>query len=323
MKFISSYFLFCVFLSISLFAQQVDSVKSKPQLENYVRLTYENDFFSATDRYYTQGINFAFIHPIVRFSPASLALIRLNKRALNYYGLSFTQDCFTPRSIRYDTINYLERPYAATFFVSHTLTSINPEKKLLLQTQVDLGIIGPCARCEDEQKAIHKGLLNIRPLGWENQVKSDYIINYRIKIEKGIWMQRNTELMANAVMRVGTIYTDVGFGLNARIGFFSPYFNSLGLQKNAKTHIFKMFGVFKLNGKLVGYNATMQGGVFDETSVLKVPNDNINRFVLDGLAGVVIAYKRVSLEYSKTFLTPEFKGGLDHGWGRCVITVCF
>ena len=112
-------------------------------------------------------------------------------------------------------------------------------------------------------------------------------------------------------------------GLFTRIGFFSPYFNDLGLQKNAVKNKFKLYGVFKLNSKLVGYNATLQGGLFNTKSVLTVSENRINRLVIEGLAGVVVAYKRVSLEYSKTLLTPEFDGGLFHGWGKCIITVCF
>ena len=129
---LKKYYILLFILSIfQLFSQNVDTISSKPKLENYIRLNYDNDFFSATDRYYTQGINLTIIHPIARYSPISRLLIPLNKKALNYYGLIFTQDCFTPRSIRYDTINYFERPYAATFFVSHFLTSINSSKKTL------------------------------------------------------------------------------------------------------------------------------------------------------------------------------------------------
>ena len=323
MKLKKYYILLFIIFSVHSFSQNSDTIISKPKLENYIRLNYDNDFFSATDRYYTQGINLTLVHPIIRYSPISWSLIKLNEKALNYYGLIFTQDCFTPRSIRYDTINYLERPYAATFFVSHFLTSINSTKKTLLQTQVDLGFIGPCAKCEEEQKAIHKALVNIRPLGWENQVKTDVIINYRAKFEKGLLIQKNFEFMANTSMRLGSLYTDLGLGLYMRLGFFSPYFNDLGLQKNAIKNKFKLYGVFKINSKIVGYNATLQGGLFDNKSVLTVPNNKVNRFVGDGLAGVVIAYKRLSLEYSKTILTPEFRGGLFHGWGKCVITVCF
>ena len=323
MKLKKYYILLLISFTFKLFSQNSDTLILKQKLENYIRLNYDNDFFSATDRYYTQGINLTIIHPVIRYSPISKALVALNKKALNYYGLIVTQDCFTPRSIRYDTINYLERPYAATFFVSHFLTSINSSKKTLLQTQIDLGVIGPCAKCEDEQKAIHKALLNIRPLGWENQVKTDLIVNYKVKFEKGILIKKNIEFVANSTLRIGTLYSDLGLGLFTRIGFFSPYFNDLGLQKNAVKNKFKLYGVFKLNSKLVGYNATLQGGLFNTKSVLTVSENRINRLVIEGLAGVVVAYKRVSLEYSKTLLTPEFDGGLFHGWGKCVITVCF
>ncbi len=110
-----------LFLSISshyLFSQKEDSLIQQARLENYIRINYDNDFFNATDRYYTQGIKLSFIHPIVKYSPLSYALIQINKNALNYYGLHIEQDCFTPRSIRYDTIPYGERPYAAVF-LSH------------------------------------------------------------------------------------------------------------------------------------------------------------------------------------------------------------
>lgn len=323
MKIIYCFFLLMFISSSYLFSQESDSITIPKKLENYVRLNYDNDFFEATDRYYTQGIQFTIIHPVIKYSPLSYSLIRLSKNALNYYGLQFEQDCFTPRSIRYDSIHYNERPFAATFFISHSLSSINTSKKILLQTQLDLGIIGPCARCEDEQKAIHRSLVNIQPLGWENQIKSDYIINYKAKFEKGFFNSTHFDFMGNATARLGTLYTDVALGLHSRIGFFSSYFKNLGLEKNATTNKFKLYGVFKLNARLVGYNATLQGGLFNTESILKVPNNTIDRFVADGLAGVVVAYKRVSLEYSKTFITPEFKGGLDHGWGKCVITVCF
>ena len=95
-----------------LFSQNDSSLISN-KLENYVRLSYDNDFFEATDRYYTQGIQLTVIHPIIKYSPLSYALIRLNKNAANYYGLQFEQDCFTPRSIRYDSIPFGERPFAS------------------------------------------------------------------------------------------------------------------------------------------------------------------------------------------------------------------
>lgn len=318
-------FLFLLFKNLAF--SQVDSVTAAPgKLENYIRFTYDNDLFSQMDRYYTQGIMLDFIHPVIKYSPVSYALIRLNKTALNYYGLHVEQDVFTPKSITYmgGTVYYGEQPFAATFFVSHTLASLNPQKKLSLKTQLDLGIIGPAAKGKEEQTAIHKATNNDRPLGWNNQVAQDVIINYGATFEKGIINARYFEFISSASVRLGTLYTDAGIGLNARLGLFTPYFNNLGLAKNTHgKNRFKAYVFGRLNGKAVGYNATLQGGVFNTNSVYTIPPGHVTRLVGDAWYGIVLAYKRVSIEYTKAFVTPEFKNGLDHGWGRCVITVCF
>lgn len=324
MKHFLYFFLLCSLYS-GLISQERDSLLAPVKLENYIRLQYDNDFFSATDRYYTQGIGLTFIHPIIKYSPISYALIRLKKQALNYYGLQIVQDCFTPKSIRYDTLNYLERPFAATFYVTHTLNSLLPEKKMALQTQVDLGVIGPCARCEDEQKAIHRSLVNIQPLGWENQLKTNYLINYNLKFERGLFNKKHREIIGQTALRVGTFYTDLSLGLTGRMGFFSPYFSNLGMDKYStyRKSNFQFYGILKGNVKAVAYNATLQGGLFNDQSVYTVSDSRITRVVVEGMAGFVLTYKRIGLEYSKFYLSPEFKEGLEHHWGKCVITVCF
>ncbi|MCD6067168.1 MAG: hypothetical protein K0S33_1994 [Bacteroidetes bacterium] len=315
-----------VFFSAPAFSQ-ADSSTLQPKTENYFRFTYDNDFFSATDRYYTQGIQLVFIHPVVKHSPFSKTLIPLGKTARNYYGFQLEQDCFTPRSIRHEEIFYGERPFSATFFISHLLRSLDLLKKRSLTTQLDMGVIGPCARCEDEQKAIHKALVNIYPQGWEHQIKNDVILNYRTSFEKGLINTRHFELMGNTSARIGTLYTDIGLGLHFRLGILNPYYANPGLSKapysKNTNRIFSTYVYLRTNARLVGYNATLQGGLFNQESVYTVPSGDVSRIVADGIAGIVIVFKRVSLEYSKAYVTSEFTGGLDHGWGRCVITLCF
>ncbi len=313
-------FLFFVGLSLSL-VSQTEILPIAPAQENYFKFNYENDFFSETDRYYTQGIQLSFIHPIVRYSPFTKALFKLNN-AINYSGIHAQQDCFTPKSIRIDTIMFGERPYTGTALISHSINSLKKEKKLLLQTQLDLGGIGKCARCEDEQKAIHKATNNNRPLGWQYQLANDFVINYRTKLEKGIVYKRNFELMLNGNLRAGTLYTDLGTGLNARIGFFDPYFNNLGLSNDPASRKFKIYGVVKANAKLVGYNATLQGGMFSK-DLYVIDADNVERFVFTGTAEIVVAFKRFSITYTRTYITQEYHTGVDHGWGGIYFTAAF
>jgi hypothetical protein len=50
-----------------LFSQTSDSTAIPKKLESYIRFKYDNDFFSATDRYYTQGIQLSVIHRVIKY----------------------------------------------------------------------------------------------------------------------------------------------------------------------------------------------------------------------------------------------------------------
>ncbi|MDQ3047885.1 MAG: lipid A deacylase LpxR family protein [Bacteroidota bacterium] len=311
--------------SLNLSAQSDSAAKQKNQFpsDRYFRFNYDNDFFSATDRYYTQGIYIDLVMPVIRHSPFSKVLIRLNKKADNYYGITLRQDGFTPRSIRYDSLVIGERPYASLFFVTHTLASVNQEKMLKLCTSLDLGVMGPDAKGEEEQKAIHKALDNIQPLGWENQIANDYVINYNARIEKGLIQKTYFDFSLSGEGRLGSMYTDLAAGGLLRVGFLQPYFANLGLTKQKDQRKFQCYVFAKGNIKAVGYNATLQGGVFNRNSIHTLPAKDITRVVATGYLGFVVAYKRLSLEYTKAYISPEFRNGLFHGWGHCVIAVCF
>jgi hypothetical protein len=317
-----SFFFAFLFVSLVSVAQTDSIVKTLDKTNHYFSFNYDNDFFTATDRYYTQGVYFDLIAPFIRKSPLSYLLIPLNKRSQRYYGLSARQDCFTPGSIRYDTLNYLDRPYAATMYLSHYLISIDELKKRRFTTKLDLGIIGPCAVCEQEQKGIHHALVNIQPLGWENQLSTDYIVNYSAGIEQGFITSNYFEAIALGDLRAGTIYDDASLGLMFRTGFMASYFKQLGIIKNAKKNKLQLYLFAKGKTKFVGYNATMQGGLFSK-DIHTLPDASITRYVLQGTYGIVFAYKRFSMEYTKVYESPEFLNGRYHGYGHCNLTFCF
>jgi hypothetical protein len=301
-------------------AQVKDSIPQK--VENYFRYNYDNDFFSATDRYYTQGIRFELILNAFKHNPVSALLPRLNKNTKNYYGIAFERDGFTPRSIRHDSVYYGERPYAGTTFLSSFRYSVDTLKKQRLFSQLDLGIIGPASLGKEEQQYIHRKLKNIQPLGWQHQVANDIVVNYTLQYEKGIFMRKGIELIGMAEVRAGTLYDDASIGGTLRVGRMQPYFNNLGLSKVGNKR-FQWYLFARGRVKAVGYNATMQGGVFNKSSEYTLRDSEITRIVGLGYVGVVIAYKRVSLEYTKAYISREFVTGLEHGWGHCNVSVCF
>ncbi|HEY0029383.1 MAG TPA: lipid A deacylase LpxR family protein [Bacteroidia bacterium] len=291
--------------------------------DRYIRHNYENDFFTATDRYYTQGVYLELILPVFKKSLLAKTLIPLNKKGLNYYGIGLERQGFTPVSIRHEGLFYGERPYAAVAYITHSLVSINTAKTLRLTTRINWGFIGPNLRGGEEQKGIHYALENIQPLGWENQIENDYVLNYEAFLEKGLLNTKYLEMTGTADLRLGTLYDDIGIGAMIRTGWMQPYFNNLGITKNKDAQKFQCYLYARGKVKAVGYNATMQGGVFNRNSTYTIPADDIERLVGTLYYGVVMAYKGLSVEFALATITPEFRNGLNHAWGRAGIYVCF
>ncbi|MFI5203309.1 MAG: lipid A deacylase LpxR family protein [Flavobacteriales bacterium] len=294
-------------LQARVHAQLPDSL-----LENRssIGFRYENDFFTATDRYYTQGIKLEFAHKLWRKSPFSKLLIRNKEEGIHQYGISVEQNCFTPRSIRVDTIYVGERPYAAVAMLSHFARITFLKKLQRLETRLDLGVLGPCAMCEEEQKGIHHALNNIQPLGWEYQLATDYIINYSITYDFWYGKGRNIDVMYSAQLRAGSLYNDASASVHMRFGRLLPLFESKKPEK-----AFYAFFFWKNTLRGVVYNATLQGGMFNRSSIYTLESNLITRAVLYSNLGVTLRYKKFSLDYSYTLLTNEFKTGLPHAWG--------
>ena len=305
-------------------------VDSTGKIDRYYRHNYENDFFASTDRYYTQGVYLEFFLPVLKKTLLAKTLIplrircnRVGKPVLNYYGMSLERQGFTPRSIRHEGIYYGERPFAAVAYVTHQLISLDPEKRLRLTTRINLGFMGPNLRGAQEQKGIHYALGNIQPLGWENQIENDYVLNYDLFLEKGLLNTKHFEITGIAEARVGTLYDDFSVGSMIRVGWMQPYFNNLGTTRKKDGRKFQCYLFARGKIKAVAYNATMQGGVINRNSIYTIPADDIERLVGHAYYGIAIAYKRLGFEFSRAIVSPEFKNGLVHEWGRIGINVCF
>ncbi|MES2780046.1 MAG: lipid A deacylase LpxR family protein [Bacteroidota bacterium] len=290
--------------------------------DHLIRLNYDNDFFSATDQYYTQGVRLEYIAPVFGQSPIRHLLLATKNASSVYAGVAIERDGFTPSGIRIVGIPYGDRPYAGTMFVSPFSIAFNQKKQTRIFSQLDLGMMGPIVGGKEEQTSIHKTIGNILPLGWEYQIANDVIVNYTTQFEKGVFNREHITLTGFIQGRIGTLYTDASVGTMLRVGWMNDYFSNLGITKGLDSRKFQLYGFAKGSGKVVGYNATMQGGLFSE-SIYTLPASSINRTVAQGSYGVVIAYKRFQLEYTKHYITPEYKNGLTHGWGHCNISFCF
>ena len=278
---------------------------------SYFRFHYDNDYFTKRDEYYTQGITFEFVHPAIkRFPLAKLLWKPFNTEP--QYGISLNLFGYTPTSILSDSILYGDRPFNAGISVKTFLIQVDEVKHRQISTALSVGVTGPAALGYEIQYNIHKWLKNPLPHGWEYQTKNDIILNYQLNYEKQIIAAGNNFLMnAAAEARLGTLNTKISGGLNLMAGRFNKRFTQLGIKKSKAEYYFYAQG--RMN--LIGYDASMQGGLFNRKSPYVIPVKDINRGTLQADAGIIVNFRKLFLSYTQSILTKEFKTGTYHRWG--------
>lgn len=293
-------------------APSLETKKEKTRL-TLLRVVFENDIFDNTDYYYTNGMRIELITDFIANAPTSKILPTLNNSDYDYQGFSMVQNIYTPVNPDTKQINSYDRPFSAYLTIGHFRNSYNIEKGLSMKSEFSVGVLGPASLGGKVQSSIHE----ITPVGWENQIENDIVIDYSFQIEKAILRKKYFEASANAGARAGTVYNNLSGGLSARTGFFLPVLDNQlpGLLKFGSEKLkFWFFAKAKL--QFVVYDATLQGGIFNNSSFYVLDAHDLNRFVISASAGLAIYHKNVGLELENFYLSPEFKGAYDFRYGR-------
>ena len=278
--------------------------------------SFINDFFFATDYYFTQGIVLDWESPALARSPAKYLLPKGPVGGVRTHGLRLRYDGFTPLNINQARIRVGDRPYAAYFYVSLYRASNQAEKKQRLTTALDVGYIGPAAGGKAIQTEIHKLANFITPRGWDNQVRADVVLGYRVAYEKQLLaISRTVEGIGTAEASLGTLYTYAEVGGLLRIGHFAPYFANPVVCPTPRAGGWQCYGQATVSGRLVGYDATLQGGVFDRSSPYTLATSQVQRAVLRSTGAFVLAHGALSYSATAVYVRPEFAGGRSHRWG--------
>jgi len=310
----------CFFHVGTAWSQAMDNSTSFRNItgNKYFRINYENDFFAASDRDYTQGILIEKVHPgLIRFP--LMKLLWHPKHSEIKYGLAIEHNAYTPNQINQYDIQYGDRPYAGVLLLKSFLIANNFERRLRISVSFNTGIIGQGAGGEQMQRTIHHWINYMQPQGWHNQIQNDLVLNYQVNGEKEIYQYKNHFLIsAYGSARLGTLSDKISAGLTTSLGNFNAPFSYPGIFKKR----FQWYVYFHLTGNAVGYDATLQGGVFNHSSVYTIDTGDINRLTLQDKFGLVLIFRSLYLEYYRTGMTEEFKtsiyhrtGGLQIGFG--------
>ena len=138
---------------------------------------------------------------------------------------------------------------------------------------IDVGCLGPCAGGKSTQTNLHRLLKQPLPQGWSRQVKNEVGVVLHADVAPVRWKHGSSvDVTPNLHGRFGNIFTDIGAGLTVRAGRLNP------LPDQSTLH-----GYLRLDGRVVGYNATMRGGYFSKNNLHTVAP---KRFVGEAEAGV-------------------------------------
>jgi len=306
--------LFLYLLPVMASAQAIDNTMSFRNIhsDHYFRIYYENDFFTGTDRDYTQGIYIEKVNPYFRRFFLSKLLWRPRNTAVSY-GVALEQDVYTPNHLDDAGILYGDRPYAGVLLLKTFLVSVDDERKERISSSLSTGLIGPGAGGEGMQKTIHHWINYITPLGWHNQIRNDLVLNYQLDYEKELWSCGTVfSLSGFGSVRLGTLSDKAAAGVTMMAGnFYSPFTN--GPNPSAKKIQWYFYDQPSVNG--VGYDATLQGGVFDHSSPYTIAGSAVDRLGFQNKFGINLVLKKLCLEYFQTANTPEFRTSVYHRTG--------
>jgi len=281
-------------------------------------IRFDNDFWDYTDYYYTNGAALGYTHPVFSSSPISRLLISNTNSGYDYYGIQFVQHMYTGLKPKVDSIVQGDRPWSAYSTFGQFLISYDMTNKIRHYSEFNIGLLGPESGGGFIQNIVHVVLPNNSPPGgWHNQIATDVIIDYQYNIRKHIFEAIKFESYINASAQIGTLRDNISWGFGARYGKFIPFYQDISIYKRkridapyAKKLRYNL--VFSIDTKLIGYDATLQGGVFNKNSIYTLSSVEINRFVVEAYGGFELSYGLIELQFLQYWKSREFHTGQDH-----------
>jgi lipid A 3-O-deacylase len=324
------HFLLLLFLSIFwqfVKGQAIDNNLSYKNIcaEKYVRVSYENDYFSSMDRYYTQGVNIEMVLPPFDF-PLSSKILLTPKSGYTRLGVGLEHDIYTPMDISKSAVLTADRPFAACMMLKIFRSTIDPFRKSRFSTTLGIGILGPGAMAGELQTEVHRILPdNTIPKGWQNQIRNDLILSYQLGFEKQLFSYDHLMSMDWGVKAIaGTLNDKTTGGFTLIVGTFESPFDigseRAPLLKTPKNN-FHCYAYEHPEINLIVYDATIEGGLFNLTSPHTIDPSQMHRITFQNRFGFVVNYQKIYLEYFQAVLTSEFRTGDFHAWGGIQIAV--
>lgn len=266
----------------------------------------DNDLYllNKQDQYYTNGI---FFNVRKTAATANLSTNEVNR----LWGLTIGQKMYNAYTAHIRYIEEVDRPITAYLFMAADLDRYFNDESFL-SFKAEMGTIGQRALGRQFQEGIHK-VLNLYDIaGWEYQLENAFGAD--IGFHYGRLLYRNHaqwfDLSGRAEARLGTNHTGLSLAPTLRFGRINPLnqsaYTGSRLQANGQSIAKELFFYYAPQLNWVGYDATLQGGMFlqDKGPVTYQPA----RWVFHNQLGVLYARNAITLRLQYVFYSKEVPG---------------
>lgn len=264
-------------------------------------IRYENDLFTGTDRYYSQGIFLQYDHLDIDLEWLNRFFFKVSdiQRSLQ---TGITQKVYTPSSITSDSLLPGDRPYAATYGYTVKFTSRSKSGNYSLSWSLNTGWLGKPAFGKETQTAIHRWTNNKQPRGWQYQLHNGLIVNLVFGVAKSWFVKTKwlrTEL--TGLTAIGTLTNEARVSGTLKLGYITDR---------------RYFLVYcNPEVRAVLHDGTLQGALFAKPSDSRIANNEINHLVSELELGFKMLWGRISFTAYGHFQSKLFRNAKNHSWG--------
>lgn len=310
MKYITC--LLLILMSFSLFSQDQEKFSKEISFVN------DNDLFVSaySDRYYTNGMFLTY-----------RTLAKSKKLEKKFFEFQIGHYMYTPHRAVVTSVLEHDRPFASYLYGSFGINRVFKNKSLL-NTSIQVGVIGPSAYGAEIQDFIHKIYGFEEAVGWQYQISDALGLNLNTTYIKHLSTSKSKIVdvyWANKV-RLGSVFTDFSTGIYTRVGFnaLQSIFNSIGfntsLNDDNTSFVRKVESFIYLKPMLryVAYDATIEGSFLNDSSPFTKP---INNLLFDLELGIKFTANRFHFGYAIHYYTKKSKELRYNGHGYGTISI--
>ncbi len=293
---------------------------------------FENDLFTGTDRYYTNGVKLAWSSPDLAnysdsiyarpFLPLFNVLPYINRKEYQKnLVLAVGQNMYTPDNTEAFGPVKGDRPYAGWLYLGVGVVWKNAQVRNSLV--FDIGVVGSWSFAQETQRLVHdfRGLNH--PNGWDNQLHNELGV---VGVYEREWRWPNRErrsglgweFLPHAGIALGNVRTYANLGGELRAGLNLPDdFGTASIGPAATTstpvdgrqaaarsrYDLGLYVFARADGRVVAHDIFLDGNTFGNSA-------SVDRkwFVADLSVGAAVNVKNTKLAYALVYRTKEFYG---------------